>query len=56
MSNWVLSWSAMVPDVTAPNILPSSPVFTVMTAMSFEMLLDSSFMVLNSCASRSARR
>jgi hypothetical protein len=40
MSNCVFNWSAIMPAVTAPNILPSSPVLTCKTAMSLEMLLD----------------
>ena len=45
-----------MPAVTEPNILPSSPVLTLMTQISLETPLASSVMVLNSCASRSARR
>ena len=38
MSNWCLSSSAIVPLVTEPNSLPSSPVLTLMMQTSLERL------------------
>src|SRR5881397_1644780 len=49
-------FGSITPGVIEPNIFPSSPVFAVRTSTVFERPLASSLMVLNSCASRSARR
>src|SRR5216117_272760 len=56
ISNWCRSSSAIVPAVIEPNSLPSSPAFTLRTSVIFERALASSLMVLNSWASRWARR
>ena len=39
MSNWCFSSSAIMPAVTEPNILPSSPALTLMTQMSLDNAL-----------------